>query len=123
MNNAPIRKDNLKLLPSGRGATPDHIYSFPEEYNMKDQLIAVDRNVIQELKLGLGGDSILDFVRAEFAELALQVYENLGSPSISSANAWHVFSHMLPAIQEALAELGDDGTTAMLRDFDIATDP
>lgn len=123
MNNASVRKDNLKVLPSGKGATPDHIYSFPEEYNLKDQLIAVDRNVIRELKLQLGGDSILDFVRVEFAELALQIYGDLGSPPISSVNAWCVFSCMLPAVQEALAKLGDDVVVSMLGDVNIATNP
>lgn len=104
LNHAPIRKDARKLLPSGNGITPHHIYSFPEEYNMKDQLIPVDRGVIRELKSQLGGDSILDFVKPEFNALVLRVYQNLGSPPVSSHNAWHVFAELLPGVTEALSD-------------------
>jgi len=109
LNHAPTRKDAKKLLPSGKGITPIHIYSFPEDYNMKDQLIPVDREVIRELKSQLGGDSILDFVNPDFATLAVGVYEKLGSPPASSHNAWRIFSNMLPGVTEALAsfELSD----------------
>ena len=83
---------------------------------MTDQLIPVDRDVIRELKHQLGGESILDFVKPEFAELALGVYEMLGSPPVSSASVWHVFSHMLPSIYEALAKLEADEASEMLSD-------
>jgi hypothetical protein len=68
---------------------------------MQDQLIPVDHEVI--LKSKLGGNSLLNFVKPEFAALALKAYQLLGSPPISSCNAWQVFSDMLMGITEALA--------------------
>ena len=108
MNNAPIRKDAQKLLPSGNGITPDHIYAFPEDYGLKDQLISVDCDLVQELKLQLGGDSLLEFVKPEFGDLACRIYKAMGSPSVSSHNAWSVFRTMLPVIADACASLDAD---------------
>jgi len=105
MNKAPIRKDRQKLLPSGKGVTPDRVYSSPEKYSLKDQLIPVDRDLVRELKLQLGGDSLLNFVKPEFADLARGIYDGIGSPSVLSHNAWSVFKTMLPIITEACAGL------------------
>lgn len=121
MNHAPIRKDVQKLLPSGKGVTPDHVYSFPEEYGMSDQLIPVDCDLIREIKLQLGGDSLLDFVSPEFAKLALDAYESIGSPMASTHNAWEVFTCMLPNLTEALAEIGDVRASEILLACDIIT--
>ena len=119
LNHSPVRKDIRKLLPSGKGVTPNRIYSFPQDYNMKDQLIPVNRDVVRELKSQLGGDSLLNFVKPEFAALALEVYQSLGSPPVSSRNAWQVFSDMLPGVTEALASFGDSGILDLLSIPDV----
>lgn len=86
---------------------------------MKDQLIPVNRDVVRELKSQLGGDSLLNFVKPEFAALALEVYQSLGSPPVSSRNAWQVFSDMLPGVTEALASFGDSGILDLLSIPDV----
>lgn len=119
MNFTPVRKDVQKLLPSGKGATPDHIYKFPEDYGMKDQLIPVDCNLIRELKLQLGGDSLLEFIPPEFAELALNVCEKLGSPAVSSYNVWDIYTLMLPDVTEVLADTGAIRASEILSAFNV----
>lgn len=119
MNHSPVRKDARKLLPSGKGITPNHIYSFPKDYGLKDQLIPVDCNLIRELKLQLGGDSLLNFVPPEFAELAFTAYEKLGSPAVSIHNAWEVFVQIVPHVTEALANLGAARVSELLAAYDV----
>lgn len=121
MNHAPIRKDAQKLLPSGRGVTPDHVYSFPEDYGLKDQLISVDRDLVQELKLLLGGDALLDFVKPEFADLAHRIYEVVGSPRVSSCNVWTVFGSMLPGIVNALVGMDAAFAADILSPLNVET--
>lgn len=101
-NNTPIRKDTEKLLPSGRGVTPGHIYNFPEAYGLTDQLLSVDTTLISELKAELGGDGILDFVSPEFSAIAEQAYTQINSPSVTLGNVWFIFSSLLPKVVASL---------------------
>ena len=101
-NNSPIRWDKKKLLPSGKGVTPDHIYKFLEQYGLSDQLLKVDTTVVKELKDALGGESLLDFVSPEFHEIASSAYVRIGSPNVSSQNAWCVFKLLLPEVRKTV---------------------
>ena len=66
---------------------------------MSNQLLKVDTKVVTELKEALGGESLLDFVSADFRMIACDAFIRIGSPDVSSRNAWCVFNQLLPEVR------------------------
>jgi hypothetical protein len=95
-NGARMRKDKSKPGPSGMSR--DHAYLFPESWGGRDCLLPVDVQVIREMKEALGGDSLLEFVSAEFANRAQVAYDTLNISKLTFQNVWAVFTQMLPLI-------------------------
>jgi hypothetical protein len=58
-------------------------------------LLPVDVNIIREIKEAMGGDAILEFVSADFAELAQAAYDSLQIVKLTFENVWDVFTAML----------------------------
>ena len=58
-------------------------------------MLPVDVNIIREIKEAMGGDAILEFVSADFAELAQAAYDSLQIVKLTFENVWDVFTAML----------------------------
>lgn len=71
-------------------------FSLPESWGGRNCLLPVDINVIREMKEALGGDAILEFVPADFAQRAQDAYDTLNIADLTLENVWYVFRDLLP---------------------------
>jgi hypothetical protein len=83
-NAARMWKYNNKPGPSG--VSRDHAFAFPESWGGHDYLLPVDVEVIRKMKADMGGDSLLDFVSAEFSECAQAIYDSLDISDLTFEN-------------------------------------
>lgn len=96
MNAHLSRHDPEKLLPSG--CTPNEAYNNPGKWGGRDCLIPVEVKVIDEMITELGGEDLLEFVSQVLAKKYEEVYEEIGSPTLSLRTGWTIFSTMLPLV-------------------------
>lgn len=95
-NNHVVWLDHSKLIPSG--VAPSVAYSLYEQHGGEDCLETVDRVVIRRLMDELGGEDLIRFVTAAYAEKAQSVFDTLGVKDLTLQNVWHVFKAMLPLV-------------------------
>ena len=95
-NGARMRKDNNKPGPSG--VSRNEAFALPENWGGRNCLIPVDIEVIKEIKVAMGGDQVLSFVSAEFAQLAQNAYGTLHVSQLKFDNVWAVFTALLPIV-------------------------
>jgi hypothetical protein len=55
-------------------------------------------DLIRELKIGMGGDAILEFVSAEFSERAESAYATLEIEKLTMENVWVIFHELLSLV-------------------------
>ena len=97
-NGAQMQKDNDKPGPSGMSR--NEAFSLPESWGGRNCLLEVDMAVVQELKEAMGGDEILEFVSADFAQRAQAAYDTLGVTDLNLENVWYVFRDLYPLVFE-----------------------
>jgi hypothetical protein len=95
-NGVCIRKDRNKPGPSGMSR--NDAFSLPSSWGGRNCLLPVDVDIIREIKVAMGGDSILDFVPAEFSQQAQAAFDFLGISELTYQNVWSVFEAMLPLL-------------------------
>ena len=76
--------------------SPNELYAHPEYYGGRCFAIPVPKDAINELRktIKIPREAALAWVPEEFDMIAGQVYEMLGSPSVSAETAWDLFSQM-----------------------------
>ena len=97
LNNHVVRYDAKKKLPSGMSANT--AYSLYAENGGEWCLQDVDREIIQHLKVEIGGEGLLRFVSVEYEVHAKKVFESLDYGKILLQNVWSVFADMLPLVR------------------------
>ncbi|KAF8482338.1 hypothetical protein JB92DRAFT_3149094 [Gautieria morchelliformis] len=93
-NNHRVQKDRNKVLPSG--VSPNEAFTLHEEYGAENLLQPVNKGVVRELMVSIGGDDLIRFVSVEYAVHAQEVYYSLGIQKLTMFNVWTVFQAMLP---------------------------
>jgi hypothetical protein len=93
-NNHVVRKVNGKVLPSG--VSPNVAFALPEQYGGENHLQPVDKMSVQRLMDVIGGEEIIQFVSAEYASHAREIYDSLHIEKLTMHNVWIVFEDMLP---------------------------
>ncbi|KAF8495823.1 hypothetical protein JB92DRAFT_3099800 [Gautieria morchelliformis] len=88
-NNHRVRKDRNKVLPSG--VSPNEAFALHEEYSAENLLQPVNKGVVRELMVSIGGDDLIRFVSVEYAVHAQEVYDSLGIQKLTMFNVWTVF--------------------------------
>ncbi|KAF8498935.1 hypothetical protein JB92DRAFT_3219068 [Gautieria morchelliformis] len=83
-NNHCVRKDRNKVLPSG--VSPNEAFALHEEYSAENLLQPVNKGVVWELMVSIGGDDLIRF----------EVHDSLGTQRLTMFNVWTVFQSMLP---------------------------
>jgi hypothetical protein len=96
LNTHTVRYNRDKLLPSG--VSPNITMSLHEDYNAKNCLQLVDRDVIKNLMEEIGGEDLIRFVDSEYSAAACLIFDNLGFTVLTFENVWQVFSAMLPLV-------------------------
>lgn len=98
-NNHTVRSQKNKQMPSG--STPQNFLTLPENYGGQYCAIPVDRAFIQQLRerIPVSREEAMRWVSDEFAALAGDVYDEIGSPVISLTTAWTVFQQMEPLLR------------------------
>ncbi|KAJ7774455.1 hypothetical protein B0H14DRAFT_3095915 [Mycena olivaceomarginata] len=93
-NSHVIRRQHNKTMPSG--VSPNKLHTHPEYYGGRCFAIPVPRDAINEFRktIKISGEAALAWVPEDFDVIAGQVYEMLGSPSVSAETAWDFFSQM-----------------------------
>lgn len=94
-NHHRIRKQAEKVLPSGGSSS--EFYQYPDRYGGEQCGIPVDKKVVQSLLDNLRVDNghLMEYVAADFQELADAAYAAIGKPKIALASAWKVFEAMV----------------------------
>ncbi|KAJ7210487.1 hypothetical protein GGX14DRAFT_394700 [Mycena pura] len=97
-NTTPCRKQKNKLLPT---AAPDMVFNYLEKYDLERCGTAVPTQVIQELRTRLSKthEEVMQWVPAEFDEVASVAYEAIGSPSLHYSTGWLTFREMLEVVE------------------------
>jgi hypothetical protein len=99
-NGVHMRKDKNKVGPSG--CSRNDAFSLPESWGGRNCLLPISNlAVIRELKEELDGDSILDFVDADFGRQAEGAYDHLGITKLNMDNVWVIFTDMLMLLSES----------------------
>uniref|UniRef100_A0A8H8CM95 Integrase core domain-containing protein n=1 Tax=Psilocybe cubensis TaxID=181762 RepID=A0A8H8CM95_PSICU len=96
-NGVRMRKDSKKAGPSG--CSRNEAFLFPERWGGINCLQPVDLDVVREIKEKMGGEELLSFVSAEFANEAQKAFDSLGfSDRLTLGNVWVIFGRMLPIL-------------------------
>ncbi|KAJ3504245.1 hypothetical protein NMY22_g17986 [Coprinellus aureogranulatus] len=105
-NQHTVRPQPEKNMPSGHA--PADALEYPEEYGgLPDLLVKVPKEAIEEYRRQLDEEvgtreEWLSWYTAEFAEIAEEAYEEIGSPEMDLDSAWEVFSLMAPVVRDKL---------------------
>ncbi|KAF7307411.1 hypothetical protein MIND_00535500 [Mycena indigotica] len=92
-----IRKQRKSLLPTG--GRPRDFYNHPERWGGTNQLIAVDSSIIDKLITENTPSDLRQFTSSAVMEALCQMaYKAVGSPEVSSRNAWNTFTAMVNEI-------------------------
>ncbi|KAF8531361.1 hypothetical protein JB92DRAFT_2692108, partial [Gautieria morchelliformis] len=93
-NNHHVQKDRNKVLPSG--VSLNEAFTLHEAYSAENLLQPVNKDVLKELMVSIGGDDLIQFVSIEYAIHAQEVYDSLGIQKLTMFNVWTIFQAMLP---------------------------
>lgn len=96
-NTTPRRADRSKVLPHG---IPDMITAKPERFGSCDFKVNVPAELFDEMELKWAppDHAVFDLVPSPFAALMDDLYEQFGSPAISSHNFWDIYVQLLHAL-------------------------
>ncbi|KAJ7598179.1 hypothetical protein C8J56DRAFT_880841 [Mycena floridula] len=97
-NNHPTRKQSGKTLPSGFSA--QYIFDFPKDVDLEDFRQPIDSQTIAGLReaIPITRKEAMRWVSDDFDAIAQQVYEHIGSPTLSLMIGWDIFDTMAPLI-------------------------
>jgi hypothetical protein len=93
MNNHAVRSDRHKHLPSG--VSPRVAYALYSNYDGRQCLIPVDREVVKAMMDEIGED-VIRFVSREYEARAEAAFSTLGVSKLTKANIWQIFVDMIP---------------------------
>lgn len=68
---------------------------MPHRYGLKDDLLAIDVDVVRDIKKEMGGDKLLQFVPVELSERFEVAYSSLCIEKLTMENVWVVFQRLL----------------------------
>ena len=92
-----MHKDAKKAGPTG--CSQNEAFSLHQKYGLVDCLLPINNmDLIQELKTCMGGDTIMEFVSAEFSERAELSYTTLEIEKITMENVWVIFHELLSVV-------------------------
>ena len=63
-------------------------------------LLPIDVEVVWQIKVEMGGDSLLEFVTEEYSQQAQAAYDMLCVQMLTLENVWDVFQVLLPLISD-----------------------
>ncbi len=66
--------------------------------NGDSRLLPIPLDIVHEMKTQLGGDSILEFVIADYADRCQAAFDLLAIVELTFENVWDVFTAMLPLV-------------------------
>ncbi|KAF8504932.1 hypothetical protein JB92DRAFT_3145648 [Gautieria morchelliformis] len=95
-----VRRQDHVLLPTG-GRVED-FYNNPEKYGGEDMLIPVDEDTISRLLTEHVPERLFQFGTDESHALATELFTQVGSPVLTSLNAWHVWGTMMAKLPGGL---------------------
>jgi len=92
-----MRKNTTKPGPSGMSR--NDAFTLFESWGGRDCLLHInDTSIIREIKVAMGGDSILEFTSPELSTRAQDAYDSLGILNLTFENVWPIFVDMLPLV-------------------------
>ncbi|KAG2032503.1 hypothetical protein BDR03DRAFT_985638 [Suillus americanus] len=94
LNTHTVRFDRNKILPSG--VSSNIAMALHKDYGAEDCLQLVDRDVVKNLMVEIGGEDLVRFVDVEYSAHAQLIFDNLGFKDLTFQNVWPIFSAMLP---------------------------
>ncbi|KAJ7123737.1 hypothetical protein C8R44DRAFT_840569 [Mycena epipterygia] len=102
-NQHKIRPQADKNMPSGH--VPADALEHPELYGGINCFIRVPLDTIKELRAFLTEEvgpreQHLSWVSDDFAKIAEEVHQSLGSPKVTLENSWEIFKHMSATMEE-----------------------
>ncbi|KAF9538452.1 hypothetical protein CPC08DRAFT_651431 [Agrocybe pediades] len=94
INYSKKRSDKNKVLPHG---IPMDIYYSPKNFGCLDFKIPITEDEINKVrdKFAPPTDPVFQLVPPQFGEYAAVIYEGMGSPALTRANIWDVYSEMV----------------------------
>lgn len=98
LNSHRVRKVEGKLMPDK--GTPNQFMADPLRFGALHEtcLHSVDRTVVKQMMMELGGETLLHFVDPAFDTHCHEVHRQIGSPSLEPKDAWATFFTMLPHV-------------------------
>ncbi|KAG2345670.1 hypothetical protein BDR05DRAFT_946703 [Suillus weaverae] len=106
-NNHHLSLQKKKVLPTR--ISTHHIWLAPDSVRalVRDCLISIDMDLVQELQEELGGlearDTAFQFIDVKFQAMADDIFCNLGFPDITLANAWDVFVAVVDILEHTMS--------------------
>ncbi|KAG1725924.1 hypothetical protein EDB19DRAFT_1914861 [Suillus lakei] len=94
LNTHTVRFDRNKILPSG--VSPNVAMALHKDYHVEDCLQSVDRDIVKNLMVEIGGEDLICFVDTEYSAHAQSIFDDLGFIGLTFQNVWQIFSAMLP---------------------------
>ncbi|KAG1741481.1 uncharacterized protein EDB91DRAFT_1237141 [Suillus paluster] len=94
LNTHTVRFDWNKILPSG--VSSNIAMALYKDYDAEDCLQYVDRDVVKNLMVEIGGKDLVRFVNTEYSAHAQLIFDDLGFKDLTFQNVWPIFSVMLP---------------------------
>lgn len=88
-----VRAQKGTHLPSG--GSHNDFYDFPEQYGLKNLLISVDEESVDNLLEEYTPLDLFKFTSEDIDHLASTAYSSLGKPLLNVFTAWHVFHAIL----------------------------
>ncbi|KAF8519694.1 hypothetical protein JB92DRAFT_3112223 [Gautieria morchelliformis] len=95
-----VRRQDHVLLPTG-GRVED-FYNNPEKYGGENILIPVDEDTISQLLAEHVPQRLFQFGTDESHALATELFTQVGSPALTSLNAWEVWHAMMAKLPGGL---------------------
>ncbi|EJD47604.1 hypothetical protein AURDEDRAFT_123493 [Auricularia subglabra TFB-10046 SS5] len=97
------RKNKKKFLPHGK---PDLIFERPDKYNAEDYKVTVPDELLGAIReqYAPSHHPVFQLVPVYVDVKARAVYQQLGSPHVSTDNLWPLFTHLAQGLREQLTE-------------------
>ena len=101
------------MISTPTACTPNFSYSTPEAFGSTDQLVPIlSQNIQSHLQANYQEiDQMFTHTPGWFHEVAIAIMDALEitNDQITIGNVWHVFSQMLPSIQQHFSQHGIPG--------------
>jgi len=71
------------------------MYKSPDKFGVKNNLIEIPSDYIDELLLQYDRPDLLQFGSDETVQLLEGIFADIGSPELSAKAGWHIFKEMV----------------------------